>query len=877
MVGFAQQLQSEVTPIAAPAAPSSMSGIFSAISAFKPEAPKEAKEPSLEDNKKQAGLLFYDQLEAARQAKEQGNSNAATSIATSAYRQYYSQYGASDENINTSFQNFTGVPVGVGLGEGAVDMSSVFSSEEYTVEAGILQAANPNLSQADIAAQAAQNVIKAKANAVQLERIKTQEKVTWVEAKPVYEERTRLIGEKFNQLIISSQSDDIITTEEAQEIRKMYQAELAYMPKPAGVSDEDWKSFSDTSLASVRTVIESTIGLGEKFGIKQDQARQLQQIMTKAISKGLLPPSVQYALAQVEGSDFGQMISILDTLKEDPTYMDNIKLFQTGTLDQLMNLVTDFEDKTPETFFANPTGVAGATKDLSMEEYKASSPSSKVNQLNASFASIGSGEGSAATNAVYIDDLLEKVSLLEGSALQPEQLGKFFGQKFFTALSGIEAKNPEIALALMTKAVDVTATQVSNAYAALSSEASQFGLVISNGTITIDPANAKAKMAQEYVDKYFDGSWVKAKAAKGIPEGVNVYGGLENYGAIELNNYLTIANRFTLTEQRMGKIAALEKQFSSLEARLPTAPSREKKTKTSSSNIGQDLGIDFAAYEADAGLPSGYLERTAYIESRGDVNAVSPTGATGLFQFTKGTAKDMGLTDRNDPVASTEATVRLALRNQSGLEKVLGRKPTGGELYLAHQQGLGGASALLRNTDANVVEALLPAYKGNRERAEQAVKVNGGKITMTAGEFANIWISKHGDNGMSGGRPTTMAEATGQIQPKPAATTVSMAPAAATAPVREGSQPAAEVATPTPTPTEEPTQQARATSAAPAVSQEGQALLANIGAEVDKTYRTAEEFQAATVAGELEAGDIVSVNGELYFIRKDGTPQKVGG
>ena len=868
MVGFAQQLQSEVTPIAAPAAPSSMSGIFSAISAFKP---KEVKEPSLEDNKKQAGLLFYDQLEAARQAKEQGNNNAATSIATSAYRQYYSQYGASDENINTSFQNFTGVPVGVGLGEGAVDMSSVFSSEEYTVEAGILQAANPNLSQADIAAQAAQNVIKAKANAVQLERIKTQEKVTWNEAKPVYEERTRLIGEKFNQLIISSQSDDIITTEEAQEIRKMYQAELAYMPKPAGVSDEDWKSFSDTSLASVRTVIESTIGLGEKFGIKQDQARQLQQIMTKAISKGLLPPSVQYALAQVEGSDFGQMITILDTLKEDPTYMDNIKLFQTGTLDQLMNLVTDFEDKTPETFFASPTGVAGATKDLSMEEYKASSPSSKVDQLNASFASIGTGEGSAATNAVYIDDLLEKVSLLEGSALQPEQLGKFFGQKFFTALSGIEAKNPEIALALMTKAVDVTATQVSNAYAALSSEASQFGLVISNGTITTDSTNTRAKMAQQYVDKYFDGSWTKARAAKGIPKDtVSVYGEFENYNIV--------ANRFTLTEQRMGKIAALEKQFSSLEARLPTTPSREKKTKTSSSNIGEDLGIDFAAYEAEAGLPSGYLERTAFIESRGDVNAVSPTGATGLFQFTKGTAKDMGLTDRNDPVASTEATVRLALRNQKGLERVLGRKPTGAELYLAHQQGLGGASALLRDTNANVVEALLPAYKGNRERAEQAVKVNGGKITMTAGEFANIWLTKHGGgSGLDGGRPTTMAEATGQIQPKPSATTVSMAPAsaAATAPVREGSQPAAEVATPTPT--EEPTQQARATSAAPAVSQEGQALLANIGAEVDKTYRTAEEFQAATVAGELEAGDIISVNGELYFIRKDGTPQKVGG
>ena len=70
---------------------------------------------------------------------------------------------------------------------------------------------------------------------------------------------------------------------------------------------------------------------------------------------------------------------------------------------------------------------------------------------------------------------------------------------------------------------------------------------------------------------------------------------------------------------------------------------------------------------------------------------------------------------------------------------------------------------------------------------------------------------------------------------------------------------------------------ASATSAAPAVTKEGQALLASLGGKVDKTYKNAAEFQAATAVGDLEAGDIVSVNGELYFIRKDGTPQKVGG
>jgi hypothetical protein len=89
------------------------------------------------------------------------------------------------------------------------------------------------------------------------------------------------------------------------------------------------------------------------------------------------------------------------------------------------------------------------------------------------------------------------------------------------------------------------------------------------------------------------------------------------------------------------------------------------------------------------GISPDYLNRTAWIESKHNPTAVSPTGATGIFQFTKGTARQYGLIDRTDPVASTDAAARLAADNKRILQSKLGREPSDAELYLAHQQGAG--------------------------------------------------------------------------------------------------------------------------------------------------------------------------------------------
>lgn len=155
----------------------------------------------------------------------------------------------------------------------------------------------------------------------------------------------------------------------------------------------------------------------------------------------------------------------------------------------------------------------------------------------------------------------------------------------------------------------------------------------------------------------------------------------------------------------------------------------------------------FSGIEKRFNLPAGYLAQTASIESGGDPNAVSPTGAKGLFQFTKGTAAQYGLSNPNDVVASTYAAGKLASDNSGVLTQALGRPPTAGELYLAHQQGAGTAAALLANPNAPAGQVLASIGVNPRN-----ISVNGGDPNMPAGAFAQKWTSKFGSGvGGAGG------------------------------------------------------------------------------------------------------------------------------
>ena len=152
----------------------------------------------------------------------------------------------------------------------------------------------------------------------------------------------------------------------------------------------------------------------------------------------------------------------------------------------------------------------------------------------------------------------------------------------------------------------------------------------------------------------------------------------------------------------------------------------------------------FAQAGAPYGISGNYLARTKQIESGSGsgVGVVSPTGAAGPFQFTRDTARRMGLVDPNDLAASADAAARLAAQNRASLTRSLGRAPSDAELYLAHQQGSAGASALLAHPDMAAADALASAYHGNRAAAAHAIAVNGGDPNAPAAAFTAKWEAK---------------------------------------------------------------------------------------------------------------------------------------
>jgi hypothetical protein len=168
------------------------------------------------------------------------------------------------------------------------------------------------------------------------------------------------------------------------------------------------------------------------------------------------------------------------------------------------------------------------------------------------------------------------------------------------------------------------------------------------------------------------------------------------------------------------------------------------------------------------GVPIEAMRAQAQIESGGNPAAQNPSSsAGGLYQFIDSTAKQYGLADKYDPYQSSDAAARLMSDNYKGLSGVLGRAPTTGELYLAHQQGLGGATKLLSNPNAPAASLV----------GAKAVSLNGGDPrSMSASQFASQWTSKA--DALANGQGPTVANATAAMQPQGLA---ALAPAAGAA------------------------------------------------------------------------------------------------
>lgn len=194
---------------------------------------------------------------------------------------------------------------------------------------------------------------------------------------------------------------------------------------------------------------------------------------------------------------------------------------------------------------------------------------------------------------------------------------------------------------------------------------------------------------------------------------------------------------------------------------------------------------DIARREGAGYDPGSYHARTVGVELGGaPLTTTNASGHMGPVQASPGWWNEFGAGgspfNLNDSIAALD---RETARNQPILTGVLGREPGEAELYLAHQQGIGGAAALLSRPDANVIDALAPAYKGNRASAMQAVLANGGNVNMTAGQFSRMWTDRY-----NGASPSAIGH--GQTMTLPASVSGS-APASPTDAVGEAGLPQA--------------------------------------------------------------------------------------
>jgi hypothetical protein len=167
--------------------------------------------------------------------------------------------------------------------------------------------------------------------------------------------------------------------------------------------------------------------------------------------------------------------------------------------------------------------------------------------------------------------------------------------------------------------------------------------------------------------------------------------------------------------------------------------------------------------------PDAYVNRLFKIESGGDPN--NKTGSNyGLAQFSYADMKGLGFSNPLDPAQARGATLAEMNRNAAPLAALLGRGATPGEFYLAHQQGLAGASDLLKNPDMPAWQAIRGRY-GSDAIAQQAITGNGGTLDMTSKQFSDMWVQKF-ENGMD--RASTSATSLASAGDKAATATTTL-------------------------------------------------------------------------------------------------------
>lgn len=167
-------------------------------------------------------------------------------------------------------------------------------------------------------------------------------------------------------------------------------------------------------------------------------------------------------------------------------------------------------------------------------------------------------------------------------------------------------------------------------------------------------------------------------------------------------------------------------------------PNKDKYSALYGENFNKYAPMIVREAQAQGVDPNTLLSMT-YIESKFDPNAAN-SAYGGLHQISKSQHSKWA-----DPEYNTREALKLYKANEAYARKQ-GITFDVGNAYLFHQQGLGGATALLKNPNLSAAEALKKTSQWKNKDVswinKNVIEANGGRAGMSATEFANLWRNK---------------------------------------------------------------------------------------------------------------------------------------
>lgn len=169
---------------------------------------------------------------------------------------------------------------------------------------------------------------------------------------------------------------------------------------------------------------------------------------------------------------------------------------------------------------------------------------------------------------------------------------------------------------------------------------------------------------------------------------------------------------------------------------------------------------------ARRGISPDMLRTFIAIESGGRPG--TQTGSyKGLMQLSNAEfAKHGGQGNIFDPMANLDAGAVKLGAEMADFERKFGRKPTGAELYMIHQQGWGGAQAHWANPDQPAWMSMYSTAEGRQKGEDWAKRAIWGNVPddmkpkfgsvdqMTSRDFIDLWNGKYDRLGGGSSAPT---------------------------------------------------------------------------------------------------------------------------